>query len=158
MAFSFDDVLKEAGIEDIDYINKSLLAEHDVVFCITAIDDVEVINSSFDADRQWRFTILTRLSTGDTRKYFVSFPYNPKRRDTVVVAVQNKLKELQTEGHEVIVHSLHLVAKQQAKYANPYYKLEGVTEDGKPMCTCSITEATDNITSSTKAGKPRSTK
>lgn len=140
MGFTFDNVLTDAGIEDIDYITKSTLAENAVVFCITAIDDVEVINSQFEADRQWRFTILTTLTSGDSRKYFVSFPFNPKRRDQLVVAVQNKLKELKEANQEVIVHSLRIVAKQQTKFDHPYYKLEGVTESGKPVCHCSITE------------------
>lgn len=154
MAFSFDDVMKEAHIEDIDYISKDLLAENGVVFCITAIDDVEVVNSKFGATRQWAFTIRTTLSSGDARKYFVSFPYNPARRDAVVNAIQTKLKELEGQGKEPIVHSLHILAKAQSQYDSPYYKLEGVTEKGKPVCTCSIVD--DAVSTDIHEHKPRS--
>lgn len=146
--FSFSDVLKEAGIKDIDYVNKSVLASEDIIFCVTNVERVEVINSKFDANEQWRLTILCALSTGDSREFYVSFPYESKRRDPKIVAVENKLKELAQTNQPQIVHSLHIVAKQQTKYDQPYYKLEDITVDGKSVCSCQLIQLSTPITAS----------
>jgi hypothetical protein len=151
MGLSFADVQDNLGIEDIDYIAKRTLADNDVVFCVTDVSRVEVINSKFDAKEQWQLTIVTTLTTGEQRKYYVSFPYEPKRRDKSIIGVQDALKQLAEKGETAIVHSMRVVAKAQAKFDNDYYKLERAYEDGNNACKCSQFEK--QASTSKKASK-----
>jgi hypothetical protein len=131
------DVLKQAQVEELDYIRLQPLADNNVTFCILNIEEVEITNPQFEATSQWRLTILTYSQEGDSYKYWLSLPLNPKRRDKVVDAAKTALQQQLSDGvTSPIVHSFHVVARQMKQYDHPYYKLEPAMHGGKAKCGC----------------------
>jgi|SRR5579884_696288 len=127
---SLKEIFAANNLEVLTYINKKDLADNGVIFCILDAKKVDVPNSQFNIPEQWLLTILTPISNGEVRKFWLAFAPN-ETRDDFMEAITTGLEQAHKEGMKA-VHSCVLKAIPLAKYDNPFYAIDFTEAD----CHC----------------------